>query len=74
MPEIKMDNVEARRRKMWVLSKEIGLTDEERVELAQYILRRDITSWGGLDDGQVTRLLTAMEGFQLIRDLLSLRT
>lgn len=73
MPEIRMDNVEARRRKLWVRCKEIGLTSDERVELAQYMLRRDVTSWVKLDDGQVSRLLDAMEGYQLIRDLLAMR-
>ena len=66
-------DIVARRRKLWVLTKEIGLCKEERIELTQYLLRRDITSWVGLDDGQVCRLLDALEGYQLVRDLLAMR-
>jgi len=42
---------------------ELKLTDEERMELATYFLRRDITSWSHLDDAQVDRLLDALEGY-----------
>lgn len=67
------DHAEARRRKCHVLVKEIGLTREERIELAQFLLRRDITSWTQLDDEQNTRLLDALEGWQLIDALLAMR-
>ena len=64
---------EARRRKLMASAKEVGLTREERIELAQYILRRDITTWKTLDDDQVLRLLDAFEGFHLIVELLAQR-
>ena len=54
-------------------AKEIGLTDDERHALAEYLLRRDITSWTQLDEAQVSRLLDAFEGFELIVELLSQR-
>jgi hypothetical protein len=73
VPETKTDNVEARRRKLWVLAKEIGLCDDERIEWTQYLLRRDITSWVGLDDAQVCRLLDGLESYQLISYLLATR-
>ena len=67
------DTVEARRRKLFALAGEIGLTRDERLEIACYLLRRDITSWKQLDDEQRSRLLDALEGYQLVEVLLSLR-
>lgn len=54
-------------------AKEIGLTREERIELAEYLLRRDITTWSTLDDDQVSRLLDAFDGFHLIVEMLAQR-
>lgn len=72
-----VDAAEARRRKLFALSKEIFGNDErarhERLELACYLLRRDITTFKGLEDAQVSRLLDAMEGWQMIDVLLSMR-
>lgn len=58
---------------MQLLRTEIGLTDDERIELAQIILRRDIASFTELDEGQVARLLDAAEGYEKISALLRLR-
>lgn len=60
-------------RKLFLMADEIGLNRDERVELAQYLLRRDITSWKNLDAEQVLRLADALEGYQLISALLGLR-
>ena len=60
------DTVEARRRKLHMVAKEIGLSRDDRIELSQYILRRDITSWTELDEAQMTRMLDALEGYGLI--------
>jgi hypothetical protein len=65
---------EARRIKMMAVAREIGLTRDERIELAQYLLRRDITSWKQLTDEQVNRMLDCLEGFELITHLLTLQT
>lgn len=63
-----------RQRKLFLLLKnEIGLTDDERIELAQFLLRRDVTSYKQLDDEQVGRLLDAAEGYQLITALKEMR-
>lgn len=71
------DHAEARRRKVFVLCAEIFGTDErareERLELAQFLLRRDVTSYSELDDAQRSRLLDALEGWQLISALLEMR-
>lgn len=66
-----VDVKEQKRRKAYLLAKELGLTDADRMELAQYILRRDVTTWKGLDEEQLERLLDAMSGFQLICHLLT---
>lgn len=67
------DPIVSRRRKAFMLAKDIGLSDEERHELATIILRRDITSWGQLNEAQLERLLDALEGYEKISHLLSLR-
>jgi hypothetical protein len=63
----------ARRRKLYVYADQIGLTPAERVDVAELILRRDFASWNDLDDGQVDRMLDALEGFLLVTYQLSLR-
>jgi hypothetical protein len=63
-----------RRRKLHVYADQIGMSTAERIELAEMLLRRDITSWKQLDDAQVDRMLDAMEGFLLVSYQLSLRT
>lgn len=66
------DTPAARRRKLMKVSREQGMTRDERMEFASYILRRDITTWKTLDDGQVWRLLDALEGHELrVHQLLS---
>ncbi len=65
--------MDARRNKMYLLAMEIGLTRDDRIDLAQYILRRDITSWKDLTDEQVLRILDALEGYQLVHHLLAVR-
>ena len=49
-----------------MLAGEIGLTREERMEIARVILWRSITSWNQLDDAQVARLLDALEGHLVV--------
>ena len=72
-----VDAVEARRRKMMMLCKEIFGDDErarnERIELAEYLLRRDVPTFSGMPDAEVRRLLDALEGYQMVDVLLSLR-
>lgn len=63
-----------RRRKLMATAKEIGMTRDERIDLACFLLRRDITTWKTLDDDQICRLLDAMEGWVLIEELVRQRT
>lgn len=60
------DGGRARRRKLHVYADTLRLTREERIELSEMILRRDIASWKDLDDGQVGRMLDALEGAVLV--------
>lgn len=61
-------------RKLMLLARsEIGLTDDERHELGEYLLRRDLRSWSELEPHQVNRLLDACEGYLLIDALKRLR-
>ena len=62
----------ARVRKLHLLAHEIGLTDEECIELTQYVLRRPIVSWKNLPDDLADRLLDALQGFQLVSQLLKM--
>ncbi len=61
---------EARRRKVLALAREIGLTVDDRMELASALLWRDVVSWADLTDEQVSRLLDALEGYGKVRWLL----
>lgn len=63
------------RRLLFVRAGELGLNRDERIELANYLLRphEDITSWAQLDAVQAHRLLDAMEGYVLVTNLYNLR-
>jgi hypothetical protein len=61
-----VDKVEARRRKLYCVAREHQLSKQDRIDLCQYLLRRDYTSWKELSDQEVRRLLDAFEGYELI--------
>lgn len=61
------------KKKLFQRAQELGLERGERLELACYLLRRDITSWKNLDEAQVLRLLDALEGYELITNLKDMR-
>lgn len=61
------------RRKLHTWADEAGFSRDERIALAQYLLRRDITSWSQLDEAQVARMLDAFEGHHLIGELVAQR-
>lgn len=69
MPAQSEEAPSKRRRKLAMKARELGLTDDERMQLASYLLRRDVTTWSTLDDGQVSRLLDVFEGFELLTEL-----
>ena len=67
------DGIEARRRKLYGYAKTFGMSRDERIELSEILLRRDIKSWDELSPEQVSRLLDAFEGAALIMHLLETR-
>ncbi len=68
-----MDDQGPLARKAHLLVKRMGLTREERIELAEYVLRRDLGSWKGLEEADYARLCDVMEGWGLIQALLNSR-
>jgi len=62
-----------KRRRLFVWADDLGLNRDERIALAEYLLRRDIQSWKDLTEEQVCRLLDACEGHALIETLISQR-
>jgi hypothetical protein len=63
----------ARRRLLFVRAAAFDMTREERIELAEYVLRRDISSWKDLTDQQVCRMLDVLEGAALVIHMLGQR-
>ena len=61
---------EQRRTRMLVkaldMAKRIGIDREDRIGLAEMILRRDVPSWKALSEEELTRVLDALEGYVLI--------
>lgn len=53
-------------RKLFLLCDELTLTRQERMEVARYLLRRDLTSFNAATPEQVDRLLDCFEGAQLV--------
>lgn len=62
---------QARRRKLFSLADELGLNRDDRIELSRCLLWRDITSWSSLTPEQIDRLLDALEGYVLVKFLLT---
>lgn len=60
-------------RKAFVLAREKGITDEERVEFAAEIINRDIESWSELDEHEVERVLDALHGVHVYGQLMAQR-
>lgn len=54
-------------RKLFVVSRELGLSKEDLYEMSELFLRRDLTSLNQLDETQLERLLDGLElaGFVL---------
>lgn len=58
-----------KRRKAMHYAATYGLDRQERIELAEMILRRDIGSWTELSEPDLVRLLDALEGYALVSHL-----
>lgn len=58
---------------MFAVATHLGLQRDELIDLASYLLRRDISSSKQLDEEQVGRMLDALEGFELVTALIAQR-
>ena len=56
-----------------VWADDFGFDRDERIALAEFLLRRDITSWTQLTEPEICRLLDAFEGASLIANLINQR-
>lgn len=54
------------RKKLYLLVSELGLNRIERLEIAEYLLRRDVSSFDSLDEDEVLRMLDALNGALLV--------
>jgi hypothetical protein len=67
-----IDDEDRRRTKLtkaMTYARRYELDRDDRLQLAQVLLWRDITSWKDLTEEQLTRILDCMEGYALINHL-----
>lgn len=62
-----------RRKMAYALAKQLGLSREERHELAEFILKRDVRSWNELSDSQMERLADGLNVTVCVATLISQR-
>ena len=55
---------------LFALARQFGFTDEERHDLAEVVLRRDIESWKDLTQHEAGRLIDSFEGFGKVSHIL----
>jgi hypothetical protein len=60
---------EKMRRAMYALANELKLSRDDRLELAEMLLNKEVESWGTLSFDEAGKMLTAMNGYTLIRHL-----
>jgi hypothetical protein len=56
-------------RLLFQLCSEIGLDRDDRLELAEILLQRDVPTFTDLTDDEVGRLLDAVRGWQYVQHL-----
>lgn len=61
------------RRALFARATELGFSRQERLELAEVVLRRDCATWQDLSDEEAGRLLGAFDGYTFIHHLIGLR-
>lgn len=64
----------AKRKQAFAMAAQLNYTREERLELAEMLLKRDCVSWESLSEPEISRLVDAMEGFALIHYQITQRT
>lgn len=55
--------------RLQILAKQCGLSRAERLELAEVILRRDVTTWADFTQREALTMTAALEGFGFIAHL-----
>lgn len=58
-------------RLLFQLCSEIGLDRDDRIDLAEIMLNRDVPSFLDLDESEVCRLLDALRGWAFVQHLRS---
>lgn len=59
------------KRRLFAQSSSLGFTPQDRRDLAEMILKKDIESWKTLTFGDANRLIDAFEGFEKISWILT---
>lgn len=57
-------------RRLFASARSLGLTDAERLDLSEVILRRDVPTWKDLTEHDAGRLIDAFDGYEKITWLL----
>jgi hypothetical protein len=60
----------AQQQRLFASARNLGMTDAERIDFAEVILRRDVTTWKDLTFVEAGRLIDAFEGYEKITWLL----
>jgi len=63
----------AQQKRLLALCTQVGLDREERIAVAEALLRRDVQTYRGLSRREVERLCDALEGWHLVEELLRQR-
>lgn len=69
MSDDRVDPRVVKMRKALKYAHDFGLDRDDRLSLAEVLLRRDVASWKDLSEDQLVRLLDALEGYALVRHL-----
>jgi hypothetical protein len=56
----------AQQRRLFASARNLGMTDQERLDFAEVILRKDIESWKDFTASEAGRLIDAFEGYEKI--------
>lgn len=61
-------------RRLWGLARSIGLDDDERLEFAEMVLKRDVNTWSTLTTDEMRKLADYLHGYELVSALRALRS
>ncbi len=62
------------KRRLFAQASNLGFSSQDRKDLAEMILKKDIASWKDLTFGDANRLIDSFEGFEKISWLLTNQT